>query len=114
MGREAAGDRTDFSCLLKQPGERQCTGEHEMGVSPVWVDFNRLAQALDPANHSPEICIGKTDKEVPLKEERIARTESHRFFDMGAGLLGSPEQELHHADIGVAIARLPSRLMAKL
>jgi hypothetical protein len=51
-----------------------------MGVSPVRVDFDRLAQALDPADQSPEIDIGKTDEEVPLKEERTARTEDRSLL----------------------------------
>jgi hypothetical protein len=100
MGRKTPGDGTDFGRLREQPAERQRTGQDEMGMSPVWVDFDRLAQALDTASHSPEINIGKTDEKVPLEEERIARTEPHRFLDMGAGLARLPKEELHQPDIG--------------
>ena len=73
----------------------QGTSQHEVGVSPVRVDFNRLTQALDPARHSPEIDIGKADEKVPLEEERIARAEPHGFLNMGTGFVPPPEEELH-------------------
>jgi len=37
-------------------------------MSPVRIDFDRLAQVLDAVNHSPEIDIGETDKKVPLEK----------------------------------------------
>ena len=83
---------------------RAFSGQHEMGVSPVRVDFDRFAQALDPANHTPEVDIGKTDEEMPLKEERIARAEAHRILDMAAGLppppLGRPTVSRRRAGLG--------------
>src|SRR5271167_3013276 len=67
IGRQTVRDGTDFGRLREQPGKRQRTGQDEMGGSPVRVDFDRFAQALDTANHSPEIDIGKADEKVPEK-----------------------------------------------
>src|ERR1700720_3484743 len=59
------------------------------------------AHALDPANHSPEIDVGKTDEKVPSEEERIARTEPYRFFDMGASFACPPGEKLHQPEISM-------------
>src|SRR4051794_13502107 len=75
--------------------------QDKMGVPPVRVYLDRLAQALDSANYPSETNIGETDEKMPLEEKRIARAEPHCFLDMGPGLLRPSEQELHHADIGV-------------
>src|SRR5271156_2519226 len=114
MRRQMPSDLADFGCLCEQPAERQRAGQDEVGVSPVRVDFHRLAQALDAANHSPEIDIGETDEKVPLEEERIARTKPHRLLDMSAGLASPPEQKLHHPDICVRYREIASRLIARL
>jgi hypothetical protein len=52
-------------------------------------------------NHSPEIDVGETYEKVPSEEQWIARTEPHRFLDMGAGLACPPEEKLHQPKIGV-------------
>jgi len=92
MGRETPGDGAHFGRLRKQPGKAERAGQDEMGMSPVRIDLDHLAQALDAVNHSPEIDIGETDKKMPLEEERIARTEPHRFLDMGASLVRRPSK----------------------
>jgi len=53
-------------------------------------------------NHSSEMDVGNPDEKVPEKKERIARTEPHRFRDMGLGLARSPEEDLHQPEIGVS------------
>jgi hypothetical protein len=55
IGHQTLGDRTDFGCLREQPGKRQRAGQDKLGESPIRIDLNRLAQALDPMSHSPEI-----------------------------------------------------------
>jgi hypothetical protein len=75
MGHETLGDRTDLGCLCEQPGKRQRTSQDELGESPIRIYLDRLAQALDPVDHPPEIDVGDADEEVPVEEERIARTQ---------------------------------------
>ena len=43
----------------------------------------------------------QTDEKVPEEEERIARTEPHRFRDMGPGLARPPEENFIKPEIGV-------------
>ena len=50
---------------------------------------------------APEIDVGKTDEKVPSEEERIARAEPYRFFDMGAGFVCPAKEKLHQPEIGV-------------
>ena len=101
IGRESPGDGADLGGLREQPGKRQRTGQDELGEAPVRVDLDRFAHALDPANHSPEIDVGKTDEKVPSEEERISRTEPYRFFDMGASFACPTEEKLHQPEISM-------------
>ena len=48
----------------------------------------------------------RPDEKVPSEEERIARTEPHRFHDMGPGLARPTEQDLHQPEIGVCYGEL--------
>src|SRR5215467_13927452 len=101
MGSETLGDGADFGGLGEAPAKCQRARQHEVGVSPVGVDFDRLAQALDPASNAPAINIGKADEKMPLEEEWIARVEPHCFLDMSAGLARPPEKKLHHPEVGM-------------
>src|SRR6516162_903074 len=101
IGHQTPADRTDFGGLCEQPGKRQYSSQDELGESPIRIDLDRFAQALDPVNHPPEIHLAYTHEEVPMKEERVARAQTHRLRDMAAGVAGPSKRELHLPEIGV-------------
>src|SRR5215472_18064869 len=87
IGYQTLGDGSDFGCVRGQSGKRQRSSQDELRKSPIRIDLDRFAQALDPVNHSPEIHLADAHEEVPMKEERIARAQPHRLRDMSAGVV---------------------------
>jgi hypothetical protein len=89
-------------------------GEIEVRQCVVRIDLDRSLQLVDRAVYPIQMQIGAAHEQMPDRQHRVARTQSHGLGDMRLGLLGASEKNLGDARVGMRIGVIGVELKRNL